>query len=512
QLNRVARFRILGAPSAGATWLWDDASKRPRVGLADPELSAQPLLGEYYYVRRALEPHAELIEGPLSELLEQEPDALILGDRGQIEGAEADALRDWIEAGGALIRFAGPKLAAQPTNFTPVPLRSATRALGGALAWDDPQAIAAPQPTSPFAGISAPEDAFVRRQVLAEPGPDLSAKAWARLEDGTPLVTAAREGRGAVILFHVTANPDWSDLPYTGAYVEMLRRAAASGGGASIGPVDIAGSFAPERTLDGFGALEPPPDTAQPIAGDAFAIAVAGVETPPGLYSGPAGGRALNVGAVLPDAMTNWPAGARVVEDAAANLRRGLDGWLLAAAIGLLAIDLIVALGVAGRLPRMSRAAKQNAAAVVVALSAFIAFPMDASAQTQAARAPLDDAALELRFAYVRTNDPRADEIVEAGLQGLALELYLRTAVEPAAPHGVRLGDDPLELYPLIYFAPPRGSPPLGDTETAALNAYLRNGGALVVDTRDAAPGRLVNQDLAVLLSGVDAPPLERAP
>ena len=64
----------------------------------------------------------------------------------------------------------------------------------------------------------------VTRQILAEPTPDLVDRTWATLADGTPLVTADRRGKGMVVLFHVTPQATWSNLPISGTFVEMLRR------------------------------------------------------------------------------------------------------------------------------------------------------------------------------------------------------------------------------------------------------------------------------------------------
>jgi hypothetical protein len=112
-LNRVARFRIGGSPSAGGVWLWDDTARRPHVGLADTRDEAQPLLSEHYYVRKALQPYAQLTEKKLPDLLDSPIDAIVLGDRGTIEEGTRAKLTEWIEKGGVLIRFAGPRLAAQ---------------------------------------------------------------------------------------------------------------------------------------------------------------------------------------------------------------------------------------------------------------------------------------------------------------------------------------------------------------------------------------------------------------
>jgi len=506
-LNRVARFRIAGSPSAGGVWLWDDSARRPHVGLADTRDEAQPLLSEHYYVRKALQPYAQLTEKKLSDLLDAPVDAIIMGDRGSISEAEADQLDQWIEKGGVLIRFAGPRLAAQSDALTPTPLRAASRALGGALAWETPQRLADFTADSPFFGIPRPTDAVVRQQVLAQPTADLAGLTWARLADGTPLVTASRRGRGELILFHVTADPDWSDLPYTGAFVEMLRRSVVSGGDRTHSSAAAEGALAPLRTLDGFGVLGPPPSSAAPIAAQAFATAVPSFATPPGLYSGPGGERALNAGAPAPQTFTDWPPNVSVTEQAAVLERRGLGGWMMGAALAIVAFDLLIALAFAGRFMRFGR---RTASAILVFFAALAVAPHNASAQTpdQLAR----EAASKLRFAYVKTGDARLDETTKAGLFGLSYQLGERTSVEPDMPHGVDLAKDALELYPMIYYAVPRNAKPFSAAAAAKVNAYLRSGGAFIVDTRDAAPGRDVSANLGTLLAGIDAPPLQPAP
>ena len=505
-LNQVVRFRILGVDGPGAVWLWDDAAQTPTIALADPVESPQPLLEEFYYVRKALVSDARLIEGSLADVLSQDPDAIILGDRADIEGELAEKLSEWMEAGGALIRFAGPRLAANDDGFTPAPLRPAARALGGALAWDEPQPIAPFPANSPFAGLSPPNEAYVRRQVLAQPQPGLDELTWARLTDGTPLVSAVARGRGAIILFHVTANTAWSDLPFSGVFPQMLKRAALTGTLGSARRTDAEGALAPIRVLNGRGILMPPPATLKPVSIQEFATAKASRDTPPGLYAGPQGTRAINAGVSPPPTIDQWPPGVSVIQEEAESRRRGIDGWLLSAALGLLLIDALVALEIAGRLPQWG--SKTATLAIVTGTLAILTPVSDAQELSQKAR----EAALSLRFAYVETGDTRRDETARAGLQGLSYQLYRRTSVEPDLPHGVKLGEDALEFYPMLYFSPPRDAEPLSATEVGALNAYLRSGGALVIDTANATPGADTNTELRALLQGLDAPPLQPAP
>ena len=505
-LNRVARFRIAASPSAGGVWLWDDAARRPHVGIADARDEAQPLLSEHYYVRKALQPYSDITERSLADLLKSPVDAIIVGDRGAFTEEEVTLVTAWIEKGGAFIRFAGPRLAAQPGALTPTPLRPASRALGGALAWETPQKISPFPAGSPFTGLLPPADVVVRQQVLAQPSSELPGLTWATLVDGTPLVTAQRVGQGELILFHVTADPDWSDLPYSGAFVEMLRRSVISGGQERRAATDLTGALTPVRLLDGFGLLTPPPSGAKPLTAEALASALPGPQSPPGLYSGPAGERAVNAGLVTPAAFTNWPPAVVVTEQSVVLERRGLGGWMIAAALAIFAADLLIALSFAGKFARGA------AATMLFVIAAGLASPGAEAQGGKTSDALAREAASKLRLAYVRTGDSRLDQITSAGLFGLSYQLGERTSVEPDMPHGIDLTRDALEFYPMIYYAVPRDAKPLPAAAVARVNAYLRNGGAFVVDTRDASPGRDVSADLENLLKGIDAPPLQPAP
>src|SRR5262249_12481565 len=143
----------------------------------------------------------------------------------------------------------------------------------------------------PFGGMAVPGDVTVNRQVLAEPDATLSDNTWATLADGTPLVTAARHGKGLIVLFHVTGDTRWSDLPLSGSFVEMLRRVVALAGTSNVTEPANAKTknvhevVPPTHILDGFGAFIAPPPTARPVPTDFSGSATA--EHPPGFYGPP---------------------------------------------------------------------------------------------------------------------------------------------------------------------------------------------------------------------------------
>ncbi|MGE0596748.1 MAG: DUF4159 domain-containing protein [Hyphomonadaceae bacterium] len=501
---RAARVRIVGEQGAGAVRLLPAGAGRPFVGLIDPGGEGQPLVSELYYADRALQPYAALQRGTALELINARAQALILPDASRVAPTDTAALNRWLDNGGLLIRFAGPRLANDADDELPIRLRPGSRALGSALAWETPLAIASFPNDSPFAGLTPPPDVLVRRQVLAEPASLEEARVWATLSDNSPLVTAAPRGRGLIVLFHVSAGPAWSDLPLSGLFVEMLRRTLAFAGRADgAGEREIAGGpYTATRLIDGFGALAPAPPDTTPIAPEAFTAARPSPQTPPGLYERAGISAAIDAArpdeALAPLALPDGVARAGL----GAIIDRPLAGWFFGAAAILLAIDLLIALYLMGHLPRLPRFTRSKATALFL-LAAFAAAAPEAHAQRS------DDPTLTLRLAYVRTGDARVDRVSQAGLQALTDTLVNRTSVEPGPPVGVDLARDDLSAYPFLYWAAPAAPRALSAEAQANLDRYLAIGGMLLVDTRDAGRGG-GSRPAAAMLAGLDPPPLEQ--
>ena len=146
---------------------------------------------------------------------------------------------------------------------------------------------------------------------------------------------------------------------------------------------------------------------------------------------------------------------------------------------------------------------------------------LGAAPQAEAQSADLDDFALaataEVSLAHIITGNARVDEIASAGLNGLSDTLFFRTSVEPAPATAVNLETDELAFFPILYWPITPDQPRPSSEAYAKLNDYLRSGGLILFDTRDADIARFgtssVNgrklQDLAAPL---DIPPLEPLP
>ena len=531
--NQVVRLELDEPAGAAGVVLLDERFRRRPVGLlAGAEGTADaPLIGELFYLDRALAPFTEIRRGSLEQILARRIAVLMLADRIVPDGAEREMLDRWVREGGTLIRFAGPRLAERQDPLLPVALRTGERQLGGALSWEQPQRLAPFPDHSPFAGLTVPAEVTVERQVLAEPSPRLAERSWARLTDGTPLVTAEARGAGRIVLFHVTANADWSNLPLSGLFVDMLRRIVALSAGVAGAEGDQ--PLAPLETLDGFGRLGPAPPAAAAVPANRIEETAASPRHPPGWYgsagqqqgeSGDAAAyrRALNLTAGLPPLRAAAPAppGAAILPIGGIPAERDLGPWLLAAAFLILALDMLISLVLRGLLPTASasrRAARAGATTAAVLLLAMLAaaVPMQAQAQ-RGPGGPEGAAALATRLAYVATGDSSVDEVVRAGLVGLSDYVNRRTAAALAEPVAVVPGQDDLAFYPLLYWAVTPDAPQPDARAVEALNAFMRYGGIILFDTRSEgsgegfAPGaraalRRVTRDLAI-------PPLAPVP
>jgi len=521
---RLTRFEIEGQRGAGAVALADDSLQRREVALVAgrEDREGLQLLDPLHYLRQALIPSADVLEGALPDLLPANPDVVVLADVASLSGAEQADLLEWVQQGGVLLRFAGPRMAASDLGRTdmdpllPVRLRAGGRTVGGAMSWGAPKTLGPFDEASPFHGLTIPPDVAVSAQVMAQPDPELAARVIAQLSDGTPLVTRKRIGQGQVVLMHVTANAEWSSLPLSGLFVQMLERLSVTAAAqANMGTQAEGVVWQPRQVLDGFGRLQEAQNLAGVAGGDVLQAPL-GPNLRPGLYASEDRRLARNV--IGPDTVLTpaaWPASVPV-SGFARPAERPLGGWLLALGLVLLAADVLATLAVSGRLAGRGL---RVGAVLVLALGLQVPAP-GAWAQTQPT--PNQDAfalaaTSELSLAHVLTGDAALDQMAAAGMLGLSDTLFFRTSVEPSAPMGVDLERDDISLFPLLYWPITPQQPTPSAEAYVKLNRYLRSGGMILFDTRDAdvagfgaaSPnGRKLRQ----LAAPLDIPPLEPLP
>ena len=312
-------------------------------------------------------------------------------------------------------------------------------------------------------------------------------------------------GQGEVVLFHISANAEWSTLPLSGLFVRMLERLSVATSATSLDPSEIAGTiWKPVKRLDAFGRLQEAEDMSG-VAGEDILSQEIGTDVPPGIYEGPGRRLARNVIASerkLEPAV--WPQ--RIaVSSFGGPQERMLGGPFFGFALLLLALDILATLLLSGRLRQP-----------VVAMLGLTLLALGQSAEAQEDARAIS-ATGEIVLAHVVTGNRQVDDIALAGLAGLSDTLFFRTSVEPEPPQSVDLERDEIAFYPLLYWpvTPEQTTP--SPAAYLKLNAYLRAGGMILFDTRDSNVSKFgaaspAGQALRRLAASLDIPELEPVP
>jgi hypothetical protein len=176
-----------------------------------------------------------------------------------------------------------------------------------------------------------------------------------------------------------------------------------------------------------------------------------------------------------------------------------------------------------GVLPRAGRAAALLAIAVLCA--GALAGLSATTASAQAAPSARTDAMAvratsKVTFGYVVTGDSTADEASRRGLVGLGKELTNRTTVEPGEPFAVNIETDEIAFFPVLYWPVLPNAQPLSAAVLAKIDAYMKQGGMIIFDTKDYGQGMPSGYNLRGdgttplqrMLGSLDIPRLEPVP
>jgi hypothetical protein len=534
-LNRAARLSIEGGNGAGTVFLMDESWKRRPLGIITRRGAAnsQSLLNSDYFVSKAMEPFGETIKGTFDSIIERPLALMVLDDAIKLNNSERQKILAWIEKGGVFLRFAGPEMTQGDDPLIPVRLRLSRREMGGAMSWSKPARLSSFAENSPFAGLQIPPDVKIKKQILAEPTLDLDDRTWARLSDGTPLVTAKQQGYGWIVLVHVTANTEWSNLPLSGLFIQMLERMSGLGKGVKTTEKNIV--YPPIQIMDGFGILQTPPGGLLSIRGNQITSAKASFSSPPGYYGTPGARFALNLSPSIPQlrSLETIPSGMSV-RDFDTTGGTEIKAWVLLAATMLIILDLFISLIFRGALLKGNK----GKGSLVAAFCLFAIFNcMGDPAIAQKALSPVGpetimtpprnsgdsralQATLSTHLAFVVTGNNRIDSISRAGLEGLSLVLRQRTSIEPGAPLAINLERDDLEFISVLYWPISEGQPTPSERAVGRLNNYLRTGGTILFDTREQGNvdtnilgnGGIGTVKLRELIGELDIPPLVPVP
>jgi hypothetical protein len=580
QLAKASQLRLVGQRHPGAVWLLPVGASHTGIGLIGEAASLQsrpPLSQAAHYLTQALQPSPPVMADVTALLAEgggNPTPAMMLWPEDQILNAEERAtLTAWVSRGGVLLRLGvsvdsndgsygslsfGDR--AQSNNgvitdaLLPVRLLAEPRRFGGLLT---PQVQQRVQVTanSPLADL-AERDLAIQQAWLSLPDVEQSSQIWLSLPDGSPLLSARPLGQGWLLLLHVPATPNWSDLPMNALFPQLLQRLAAfaaqqpavrgmavmpahgqslageknaaaalgAGLGAEKAPGSVAGKV-PEKTaglmawrqVDGYGRLVPAQSHSQALPLDKPTAVT--YHHPPGYYGMAGSARPLN-----PD----WQAAGLQMQDG--------ESWLtipetnLTRPCLLLALALLTLLGLCdafGRRLRLYSSLYTSPPAVspskswrgrfgkkFFVLLALMVPTLMVTNQPLHAQPSVQPASFAEApsLAYVIGNDPRLNRLCDTGLSELIGLMAVRTSLTLGAPVGLDLTKPAVQAvvgrYPMLYWLVPPNDGAVTPALLQGLRRYIALGGLLVIDLGQRGNGLLP----AAWADAMALPPLAAMP
>ena len=151
---------------------------------------------------------------------------VILNDAGTLPPSLAEAIRNFVTAGGQLILATGPHTDAANLNASlrdtlPATLGDSVQAKSG-----ESLAITDIKFDHPIFEVFRDSGRFASARVFGyvRAEPKTSTNVLARFEDGSPALIEANAGKGRVLLFTSSFGPGWNDLALTPLYLPFVHQ------------------------------------------------------------------------------------------------------------------------------------------------------------------------------------------------------------------------------------------------------------------------------------------------
>ena len=521
-LKDIQRIQIFPDTHAASTWYMDKTWQQPKIGIWTdrPTSQKQDYLNDVFYIAQAAEVSAEVVTGSVQDLIaDEELSLLVIPDSTQPTGEDYDLLKNWINEGGSLLRFAGKNLIKERApQLLPVKIYGGERSFGGAMSWGTPAKLGGVADDSPLGSIKAEleriADFTIKQQVLARPAIDLKEKSWAWIEDQSPLITQQSLGEGQSILVHTSADTAWSDMAISEFFPIMFSTLSKHAMGAIDNGLGETMVY-PSRVYDAYGDLTEPGFLAEQISTSKMDETNIGPKFPAGLYSTKGHSDqstiAYNYGQTLNDLTLENEALEIDLYDQVLSYDEktyiDLSVYFLWLTIILFIVDCVLTFGLIHGRKVFSLSVPRKVFLLI--FSMMFMYPASGVLAQDRLKNKID-------LAYVITEDTNRDTISRKGLSALGEVLKRRTTVEFNDVAGVDPARDDLSRFPFIYWPMTASQSPLSEAARANIQFYLDHGGMIVFDTRDAqfaeTDSTLGQESLQRIMQGIQVGPLVTLP
>ena len=467
-INRTHKIKLINESHAASVFYFDDANKQKRIAIVsdNSESNKNPLLSPNYYIKKALLDY-KLIFGTLEEILTKNPNLIICSEDVKINDEYTEKINSWIEKGGILIRFSGPKSKKTNLFLSDKNIQKSIRTIGGDLSLSKKVSIKDFSKTNIFYGINTKNKIKFKKQLILYETENIKTLIF--LNDNTPLISAKDKKKGKIILFHVTANNDWSDLPFSSLFKDILNRILLFSETPSF---EISSPLKISKKIDQNGNLSSPDKIVYYNPLSDLKENYPNKKIPPGIYENNTISYAINLsGRLNLEPFYNNIDKQYQITNSYKNDSVELKKYILNLIVLFFLLDVFISILIKNNLNPFQIKYISKYFTLVIFISMLLEKNVASNELTN-----------NIYFAYVSSKNLEVDEIVFKGLSALKAKVSERTAVEISGVRKINLKQDDIFYYPLIYWPFAEPMEKLDKKTKIKLKNYFDNGGVIFFD------------------------------
>ena len=474
-------FKISNSKSVSSVAIKSNYVKKKKIGLIQTNFQEND--NEYFranfFVRKALEQNYDLMSLPLEQLLYQNKSLIISDDFDTTIFGFKERILQWIGEGGTFLKFAGDKFLnhAENNQFSSVlgiiPITKKVVSLDGELSFKKNLSIAQISSQSPIRDFEIPKRIKINKYIEIPNNIDNSQlKYWVRLDNGAPLITQRTYKKGNLILVHLPANNEWSNISLSIFFPDLLEKIIQISRG--IDAEEVQQIFKPLKILDALGNLvEPSIDTLN-LDSKILMDSKLTRSNPPGLYKNELGFHGLNIS----DYLQNEYDYIDLPQELIVNNFNSNSSFEIKNVLVLLCLLVFVCETLVNFLGRDFLKFKYFNPLKVMILTLIVFSPNIVSTNEKF------DYLEQTKLAYIQTGVEEIDDINYKGLSEISSYISSKTSAILGNPIGLNLEKDEIDYFPIIYISLINNAKKLNDVSLKKLQNFINSGGILLFDCK----------------------------
>ena len=425
-----------------------------------------------YYIKKAIKEDHNVFLNDLDNLLKENPSVIIFPESKKFDKKNRELILGWLNNGGLLIKFASNKsIYNKNIYFNSKNIPPSIRYLGGDLSWEKDLNIKAFSDNSIFRNILVPKNIVIKKQLIFSKMDQIGIKVLAQLEDETPLITMRKVGNGKVLLFHFTANNDWTNIPMSNIFVEFLSKALLL---SKLQNSNSSDTLQIKSQINGFGFLEDSTDIKSFESISLLKNAIPSENALPGVYDNKDLAITLNLsGKIITNNFNINTYKNFNIKSYYENNVYDYSSFFLILVMLMLLIDILISSSLKNNFFLLKLVRRKTN--VLPFLLTFLIFSF---LDNSKANEYINNTFL----AYIKIDDQNRNDISRDGLNALKETLIRRTSVSPKGVVGIDINKDPIFYYPFIYWPIEDKFLNINEQAKIKIKNYFKSGGIVLFD------------------------------